>query len=74
MMVGGDEDCRVGVGGKGGGPLYMTGGLKSGSSFMKWRRSLSFLQGYKFNSSFSSDKVGQQKSLKSLTSTKRLAT
>ena len=45
VMVGGDEDCGAGVGGKGGGPLYMTGGLKGGSSVMKWRRSSSFLQG-----------------------------
>ena len=30
-MVGGDEDRGVGVGGEGGGPLYMTGGLKGRS-------------------------------------------
>ena len=59
VMVGGDEDCGAGVGGEGGGLLYMTGGLKGGSSVMKQWRSLSFLQGYGSNSSLSSDRVGQ---------------
>jgi hypothetical protein len=35
VMVGGDEDCGAGVGGKGGSPLNMTGGLKGGSLVMK---------------------------------------
>ncbi len=74
MMVGGDEDCGAGIGGEGGGPLYMTGGLKGGSSVMKRQRASSFFQGYGSSSSLSSDRVGQQKSLKSPMSTKRLAT
>ncbi len=49
VMVGGDEDCGAGVGGIGGGPLYMTGELKGGSSVMKCQRLLSFLQGYRSN-------------------------
>ena len=35
VMVGGDGDCGAGVGGKGGGPLYMTGRVKGESSVMK---------------------------------------
>ncbi len=58
VMVGGEVSKGQGRGGDGGGPVYKTGGENGALSFMKLRRSSSFLHRYGSNLSFNSARVG----------------